>query len=363
MSQTIRIWAITSYRAGENTQILSLAERLADRLRSHLGGAASVELLTLRPNHGPWAGPLALLRQVSLPDGSLYGEILKKNWPDIVVSSALKNEPIARWLKKRSQGRSRLVFLGRTWAAYEHFDLIVTTPQYRLPHRPNILENETTIHGLTSSKLQRAKEQWREHFADLPSPRRTILIGGDSGPYAMREGAMTKLAQLLIEDHQQRGGSLLLSTSARTHAAARTTITNALPRAFQYHYRANDSTNPYLGMLAWADELVVTSDSIAMISEALACGVPVRLFDLHAHGDRTLKSLAYRSLMALLPFLARDIRLAHQRLFDQGWLMRWNDPVQCHQGKFCGDAAEESINRILAEFDLYTRATSEKQSL
>ena len=39
-----------------------------------------------------------------------------------------------------------------------------------------------------------------------------------------------------------------------------------------------ESDNPYLGILALADRLVVTSDSVSMISEALATGHPVEVF-------------------------------------------------------------------------------------
>ena len=38
--------------------------------------------------------------------------------------------------------------------------------------------------------------------------------------------------------------------------------------------------NPYLAILALADRLIVSSDSVSMISEALAAGPPVEVFDL-----------------------------------------------------------------------------------
>jgi mitochondrial fission protein ELM1 len=39
---------------------------------------------------------------------------------------------------------------------------------------------------------------------------------------------------------------------------------------------AADGANPYSGILGWADELVVTPDSVNMLSEACAVGCPVR---------------------------------------------------------------------------------------
>jgi mitochondrial fission protein ELM1 len=38
--------------------------------------------------------------------------------------------------------------------------------------------------------------------------------------------------------------------------------------------------NPYFGLLALADAIVVTSDSVSMVSEACATGKPVHVFSL-----------------------------------------------------------------------------------
>jgi mitochondrial fission protein ELM1 len=37
----------------------------------------------------------------------------------------------------------------------------------------------------------------------------------------------------------------------------------------------HDGANPYPGLLGWADAIVVTPDSVNMLSEAAAVGVPV----------------------------------------------------------------------------------------
>jgi mitochondrial fission protein ELM1 len=44
--------------------------------------------------------------------------------------------------------------------------------------------------------------------------------------------------------------------------------------------------NPYLGILALSDRLIVTAESISMISEALATGHPVHVLPLAGKGRR-----------------------------------------------------------------------------
>ena len=59
---------------------------------------------------------------------------------------------------------------------------------------------------------------------------------------------------------------------------------------------ADDGPNPYPGVLGWADRLVVTPDSVNMLSEACACGRPVHtlaigpLPDKLAHFHAALRS-------------------------------------------------------------------------
>ena len=48
---------------------------------------------------------------------------------------------------------------------------------------------------------------------------------------------------------------------------------------------ADDGDNPYPGLLAWADRIVCTADSVNMVSEACATSAPVFVFNpLQVHG-------------------------------------------------------------------------------
>jgi hypothetical protein len=74
-----------------------------------------------------------------------------------------------------------------------------------------------------------------------------------------------------------------------------------------------ESDNPYLGVLASADRLVVTSDSVSMISEALATGHPVEVFGepQNARHARFLRTLIDDGLIDPFtggPFVFRDRR-------------------------------------------------------
>src|SRR5262249_56104476 len=60
-------------------------------------------------------------------------------WPDLVLAASRRSVPVARWIRARSGGRTKLVHLLHAMAPLDLFDLVITTPQYRLPDRPTLL--------------------------------------------------------------------------------------------------------------------------------------------------------------------------------------------------------------------------------
>ena len=71
------------------------------------------------------------------------------------------------------------------------------------------------------------------------------------------------------------GGSLWVVTSRRTPRAMCTQIRRGLSRRAMVWTGEGDGPNPYAGVLAWADRLVVTPDSANLISEAAATNAPM----------------------------------------------------------------------------------------
>jgi mitochondrial fission protein ELM1 len=302
---------LKSHRAGENGQIRALVEALEARL--------SVAAQWLSPAwKQPKADLLGFLRQVSLEGASPLP--LPPAQRHLIVSAGLRNEPIARALAQASpQGHT--VFLGRTWAPADAFSLTVTTPQYRVPPHPRVLENALTLHGLTEANLAAAAQEHDALLGPATGQALAILVGGASGPYALGPRA----AQRLLDEAQAIAGRrpLWLTTSPRTPKAAVAVFAAHSWRSEDRFLPFGAGPNPYRAMLAKAGALLVTGDSIAMLSEAAGTGKPLRIFDLGAMEgpgsgrprDHTLSSLAYVALFHLGPRrLSRDLRCVYQGL-------------------------------------------------
>ena len=263
-----KVWVLLAEKAGGNGQLISLADALEWPYETK-----QVRYNAL--NHCPnlFLGPsiLSVDRRRSSP--------LEPPWPDLVIASSRRSAPVARWIKKQSGGRARLVHLIHTQAPLHLFDLIITTPQYRLPIRPNVLHNTAPLNRPAPERLAAAASRWQVRLENLPRPYTALLVGGNSSLYELDPATATHLARQASAHVRQVGGSLLVSTSPRTPASAVEAMFAAVDcPAHCYRWRPNDTDNPYLAYLALADSFIVTVDSASQVVEACVTNKPVYVF-------------------------------------------------------------------------------------
>jgi hypothetical protein len=253
-------------------------------------------------------------------------------WPDLVIDCGKRSVPVARWIRAKSGGKAALVHLGRPWTALRHFDLVVATPQYRVPPSPNVLQNLAPLHGLTPKRLREAAAIWAGRFADLPRPWIALIVGGDSPPYVLDPGAARRLGSDASALASACGGSLLVTTSARTRPPATQALESELRcPAHAHRWRPEPGANPYLAYLALADRFIVTGDSASMLAEACWTGKPVALFELPMRpgiAARTAEALERRLRRRGTP---KGLARAFDRLIEAGIFMPPRDLAAYHR--------------------------------
>lgn len=318
------VWALLGRKAGDNGQVLALADSLGvPYAECHLRYRPTELLsnLLLGPNlHGVRE---SRRRQFRPP------------WPRLVITAGRRNEPVARWIRQQAAHPVRLVHIGRPWARPSHYDLIVTTPQYNLAGRDNVVVLELPLERAAATV---DTSIWSERLASLPAPRIAVLVGGESGMFQLDADKARQLARAANDLAAGLGGSLLVTTSPRTPAGIAAVIekTIGVP-ATVYEWRPGATDNPYGAFLALADRLVVTGESISMLAEACATRRPVYIFDMHDRQRAGMSgrlqalgnALRYRALthhlaQRLAPSrMRRDVSRMHEALIRSGravWL-------------------------------------------
>jgi mitochondrial fission protein ELM1 len=128
-------------------------------------------------------------------------------------------------------------------------------------------------------------DQWRERLAHLPRPLVAVLVGGSNGRYRLDASVGHKLAtDLALMVERDRVG-VMVTPSRRTDPAVTALLTSALQPVGGWVWDFTGE-NPYFGMLALADLIIVTQDSVSMISEAAATAAPVLVAMLPGRSHR-----------------------------------------------------------------------------
>jgi hypothetical protein len=145
-----------------------------------------------------------------------------------------------------------------------------------------VLENPLSLTRQTPGTLAAAARAGQDRLGGFPAPRLALLLGGDSWPWRLRREDAEAACGALIARARAEGGSVLAIGSRRTppevEAALRAALAAApVPAAFL-------DGAAYAGLLALADEILVTADSVAMASDAVASGKPVGLVPVRAAG-------------------------------------------------------------------------------
>ncbi len=157
----------------------------------------------------------------------------------------------------------------------DRFDLVVANRHDRL-RGGNVVSVRTALHRASPERLAAARIVWAPRLAGLPRPLVAVLVGGSNGRHRLEraegEALADSLARLMRCDHV----GLALTPSRRTSVAVREALGQRLaPLGAWLWDRAGE--NPYYGLLACADAIVATVDSVSMVSEAVATTAPVLL--------------------------------------------------------------------------------------
>ena len=205
------------------------------------------------------------------------GDDLRPPWPDLVISCGRRSAILGLAVKKAAGGRPLLVHVQDPRTSLRDFDLVVAM-EHDDVSGPKVMKVLTTLHDMTPERLAEAGKAWAPRLADLKRPWTGVLLGGPTNhsPFGAAEGRL--LLERLQALRGATGGGAVVVPSRRTPDEVLSVFLEAARGDPQLKVWDRTGDNPYVGVLALADRLVVTADSVSMVSEALATPHPVELF-------------------------------------------------------------------------------------
>lgn len=261
------ICAFSDGRAGNTRQAEALAALLADE-----GTPASHHLLIPRAPWR-WAAPRRL-PGVAHAFGPDFAARLASP-PGIAIGCGRQAALATRLLRERG---ARAVQILDPRLHPSHWDVVVVPEHDRL-RGSNVIPMLGSLHPVDDAWLGQARTDFSA-FAALPAPRTAFLLGGMSAHARFDRMAFEVMASKFEAVLARDGGSVLLTASRRTPKELRDVLRHRYDGTPGLIWRdAADGPNPYPGLLAWADRIVCSPDSVNMISEACATRAPVFVFD------------------------------------------------------------------------------------
>lgn len=248
---TLRV--LTDGRAGHEAQALGLAEALglAPDIRAVAPG---------RPYE--WLAPFG-------PPDPRDAAAFAPPYPDICIAAGRRTIPALRRLKRDSDGRTFTVYVNRPASGLQTADLIVA-PRHDGLTGSNVVTPLTPPNRIAPARLAAARAAPDPRIAALPRPRVALIVGSAEGV----EEDLDHIASTL----RDAGCGVMATPSRRTPPALRRALHDALAARGGFCWDGSGE-NPYFSMLALADRIVVTGDSVSMIGDAVATGAPVHVIE------------------------------------------------------------------------------------
>jgi len=261
----LRVLVLSSGKAGHEANCLGVAEAL--------GAPYEVRVVAPRPLFASLSpfGPLDPKDWPGRP-----GSALARPFPDIIIACGRVTAPYLRALKRAAGDRIFAVFLQDPRFGRARMDL-VWTPEHDRRAGPNIISTLTSPHPFSAKRLAAARAAPDPRIAALPRPRAAIILGGPSAAHVFAARDLARLTQAAAAV-VAAGYSVMATPSRRTPPELMGALRAGIGDAPAFIW-AGAGDNPYGQILAHAETILVTGDSVNMVGEATATGAPVHVFE------------------------------------------------------------------------------------
>ncbi len=194
---------------------------------------------------------------------------LKKDF-NIVISCGRKSVIPSIFLKKKYRNKIVNIHIQDPKVSLKNFDFIVV-PEHDNLVGENVLQSKGAIHYLQENELEKSKNYLKSEIKKKKLV--TLIMGGPNKYYDYNDEDIDKIFKKIKENFINNGYQLVFIPSMRTPQII-------IDKAKNY-YNENQiiitsiDKNAYLSSLKLSDHIVVTCDSISMISEAAITGKPI----------------------------------------------------------------------------------------
>ncbi len=288
-------WILTDGKAGTENQCLGLCDAL--------GFTPHIKRIQLGGIHALLPASLASLSFFSpLPHLAKKDSSFEGPWPDVLIASGRPSVGVVQAIRRASNNRVFCVQIQNPRIACDAFDVVIT-PKHDQMSGENIFSTIGALHRVRLDRCLKARDLFLKE-TPLPKAKKycAVLVGGNSHHFSLTPNVIKKWAASLEKMSEVYDTCFLVTTSRRTPPPMRVLLED-LFKPYPHYFWSGEGDNPYFAYLGLADDILVTEESVSMISEAVSLGKPVYMLPLHRTTSKKTKFSEFHQL------LIRDIHV------------------------------------------------------
>lgn len=234
---------------------------------------------------------------------------LQKVRPDFIISAGSSLAALNFILSRENAARS-VVLMRPSILSTRNFDLVLMPRHDLPPKRRNVVVTDGALSLADEHYFSSAAEEFIKHFGlriTAGSFNLGFLIGGSTKSFSLREEDVREAVRSMVGFSEKNSSVMLASTSRRTSPAVEALLKKELSGSgcCKALIIANENNPPYAvsGILALSKVVVVSPESISMISEAVNSGKYVVVFKsspLDKKHERFLDNFARKGYIYLV---------------------------------------------------------------
>ena len=266
LSAPLSAWIISDGTSGMEVQSLALAQALG--IEPEIKRIFPSRLLRAFPSLGGF-------RAVAPSAG---GDPLTSPWPDLVIGCGRRNAGAVLSMKTRSGGHSFAIQIQDPRIDPAWFGALIV-PEHDPARGDTVIVTTGSLNSLATLDLRAEAQRFADIIEPLPRPRVLVAVGGATRRQKVLEPLVDRFLAGLRR-LTENGCGLMITASRRTPQRLSQALSVLGQNEAATCFWKGQGENPYLGFIGAADAIVVTSDSVNMVSEACSSGKSVFVADL-----------------------------------------------------------------------------------
>jgi len=226
-------------------------------------------------------------------------QALMSQQPDVVISCGSSLAAVNYLISRQDLAKS-VVIMRPSLISARKFDLVVVPRHDRCPGANNTVITEGALNLVNETYLKQEGEKLINYLGGMFGKSCIgVLLGGDSKGFRLGGPALTQAIRQIKEAAAKLDADILVSTSRRTSVEAEASVKNEFRGypACKFLVIAGESNPEFAvgGILALSQMLVISPESISMVSEAAGSKKYVIVFESPGLGIKHRRFLDYFS--------------------------------------------------------------------